>query len=123
VYRALPGDDDGRRAWEAALCAGAQGKFWDVHPKLFRQSDFTGEGLREFAVANGVNGAKFDTCMTAHKFVADVDQDIADAKQAGVSGSPTVFINGNRLAGYRADYDEIIDKELARFSHEDSDDR
>jgi protein-disulfide isomerase len=42
---------------------------------------------------------KFETCLNADKYAAQVNQDLVEGQQAGVEGTPTIFINGIPLVG------------------------
>lgn len=116
VYRDLPLTSDARRAARAAKCATQQEKFWQYHARLFDAADLTDAGLRELAEATGLNVPQFARCLAQSQPERDVAIDIADAKKAGVTGPPTLFINGNRIHGATAvgTYRVVIDKELAR---------
>ena len=80
----------------AAQCANLQGKFWPMHDQLYanqRKLVGTAAGMRPHAEAVGLDLAAFDKCMTepaARQLVAD---DMQQAENAGVEGTPSVFIN------------------------------
>ncbi len=110
-------------ASNAVACANDQGKFWEYHDYLYKnqpsESDtsmYNTDGLTQVAVNLGLNGDQFKTCLSSKKFNADVSKDLADGQAAGVSGTPTIFINGIAVVGaqpYSA-FKTIIDKELAK---------
>lgn len=103
-------------AAEAAHCAEAQGKFWEYHRKLFASSDLSTEQLQTLAVETGLDADKFKTCLATQQFKAAVDKDAADGSSAGVSGTPSFFINGHMLSGAQPfeNFKKLIDQELAR---------
>ena len=82
----------------AARCADDQGKFWDMHDKLYQNqqtwevsSDFTGV-LEGYAGDLGMDKAAFKSCVASSKYASQISGDAADGKAAGVSGTPSVFI-------------------------------
>jgi protein-disulfide isomerase len=81
------------KAAEAAHCAGAQGKFWEMHDALFaNQSALDPEQLATHAKAVGVDDAQFQQCLASGKFAADINKDVADAGAAGITGTPTFLV-------------------------------
>ena len=81
------------KAAEAAHCAGAQGKFWEMHDALFQnQSALAPEQLAAHAKTVGVDDAQFQQCLDSGKFAADINKDIADAGAAGITGTPTFLV-------------------------------
>jgi protein-disulfide isomerase len=81
------------KAAEAAHCAGAQGKFWEMHDTLFEnQSALAPEQLATLAKTVGVDDAQFQQCLDSGKFAADINKDIADAGAAGITGTPTFLV-------------------------------
>lgn len=117
VYRQypLPFHQHAKPAAEAALCAGAQGKFWEYHKKVFASASLTEDTLKQIAKDVGVDAAKFDTCMKNHETAKDIDKDVEDGQGVGVNGTPAFFINGRMLSGAQPfeKFKEIIDAELA----------
>jgi protein-disulfide isomerase len=98
-----------RPAAEAAACAARQGDryFWSLHDFFFdRQKEIKPDILRskvdeQAARWSGFDVAKFDTCIEKKEAAAQVDQDLALGKEAGVSGTPTLFVNGQRIIGFK----------------------
>jgi len=87
-------------AHEAALAAGAQGKFWEMHDTLFEnQSKLSGADLLEYAKALGLNLPVFQRALDNHTYRPIVEADLAEAKGLGVTATPTFFVNGRRLVG------------------------
>ena len=81
------------KAAEAAHCAGAQGKFWEMHDALFEnQSALAPEQLAAHAKTVGVADEKFQQCLDSGKFAADINKDIADAGAAGITGTPSFLV-------------------------------
>jgi protein-disulfide isomerase len=81
------------KAAEAANCSGEQGKYWEMHDRLFaNQNALTAQQLPGHADAVGLDGQKFKTCLDSGKYAAKLRKDLADAQKAGVNGTPTFFI-------------------------------
>jgi len=99
----------------ASLAAREQGKFWPMHDKLFaNSSQLSEEKIRALAEELGLDMARFDKDRNAQKLRDEVLRDQGLGQQAGVQGTPTVFINGKLLRdrsmpGVQA----IIDREVA----------
>jgi len=102
-------------AAEAARCAGEQGKFWEYHDLLFgSQGSHSRERLLENAQKLKLNEGRFQFCLVSGKYKAGIERDVQDAIAAGVSGTPTFFINGISLAGAlpAREFEKVIDEEL-----------
>ena len=96
VFRDLPLESIHKNAFkasEAAHCAGEQGKFWEMHDRLFaNQNSLEPAMLTAHAQAIGVDSKKFQACLDAGKYAADIRKDIADANRLGITGTPTTVI-------------------------------
>jgi protein-disulfide isomerase len=118
VYREypLPSHPNARQAAEAAACADEQGRFWQFHDELFANpAKLTDPDLKDHAVAAGLDASRFNTCFDSRRFKSDVEKDIAEGNEAGVSGTPAFFINGRALEGAQPfeAFKRVIDEELA----------
>jgi protein-disulfide isomerase len=81
------------KAAEAANCSGEQGKYWEMHDRLFaNQNALAAQQLLGHAQTVGLNGQEFKTCLDSGKYAAKLRKDLADAQKAGVNGTPTFFI-------------------------------
>ena len=81
------------KAAEAAACAGDQGKYWEMHDRLFaNQNALAPAQLPSHAEAISLDTAKFKSCLDSGKFTAKVRKDLADAQKYGATGTPTFFI-------------------------------
>jgi protein-disulfide isomerase len=79
----------------ASLAAHEQGKFWEFHDLLFQFHDrLNDEVIEEIRSRLDLDAARFRSAMAAPASVARVNADIRDGIQAGVRGTPTVFVNG-----------------------------
>jgi protein-disulfide isomerase len=117
VYKDYPIDSlhpQARRAHEAARCAGEQGKFWAYHDVLFASAPIPPEQLKARAQDVGLDLDAFDKCLSGGKYRAAVDSDIAEGKRAGVTGTPTFFVNGRPISGAQPleAFVRVIDEEL-----------
>lgn len=84
----------------ASVCAAEQDKFWPYHDRLFQnQSQLDDDSLRQHALSVGINVDMFDRCRTSEAARATVLRDVADGNALGVRGTPTWFINGERVEG------------------------
>jgi protein-disulfide isomerase len=81
------------KAAEAALCAGDQGKYWEMHGRLFANQRALAPGqIAAHAQAVGLDAAKFTQCLEEGTKVAKVRKDLADGAKAGVTGTPAFFL-------------------------------
>jgi protein-disulfide isomerase len=116
-HNPLPFHDRALPAAEAAVAAEMQGKFWEMHDKLFaEQSDLERPALELHAVQLGLDLKAFRAALDSHAGQARVDDDLALGRQLGVRGTPTFFIDGRPVLGAQpvAVFKQIIDDELAR---------
>jgi len=87
-------------AHEAALAAGAQGKFWEMHDTLFEnQTKLSRADLLEYAKDLRLNLSVFQQALDSHTYRPMIERDLAEAKGLGVTTTPTFFVNGRRLVG------------------------
>ena len=71
-----------------------------MHDWMFdNQQTLDVDTLKAAARKLGLDGAKFDQCLTSGQHDADVKRNTADGRKAGVSGTPAFFINGIMLSG------------------------
>ena len=84
-------------AAEAAEAAGAQGKFWEMHDRLFeRQFALDDEYLVEYAKGLGLDAGRFAKELSAGVYASRVREDFRSGVRSGVNGTPTFFIDGVR---------------------------
>lgn len=121
IHRDFPLDQlhpQARKAHEAGRCAEEQGKFWAYHDTLYANAPKAApDQLKAYAQEVGLDMATFEQCMNAGKYKAAVQQDLEEGTRAGVTGTPTFFINGRMLSGAQPleKFVQIIDDELARI--------
>lgn len=101
----------------AALAADKQGKFWPVHDELFRAYNrLSDQKINEIAARVGLDMAAFEKDRSDPGLKAIIQQDISDANQAGVRGTPTIFVNGTMLRDRRIEgFQAAVDKELNKL--------
>ncbi|MGW8178374.1 MAG: thioredoxin domain-containing protein [bacterium] len=106
-----------QRAAEAALCAGDQGKFWEMHDLMFEdQKNLKLNDLKEKAESIGLVKEEFSQCLESGKHAEAIQTDLYDGVRAGVSGTPAMFVNGIPMSG-QVPYEsfvKIIEEELER---------
>jgi protein-disulfide isomerase len=85
------------KAAEAAEAAREQGKYWEFISVVFdNQSALEAENLKEYASRVGLDRKAFDEALDTGKFREKVQRDLQDGARIGVTGTPTLFINGRR---------------------------
>jgi protein-disulfide isomerase len=103
VFRNFPLDQIHPHAFEAALAAesaAAQGRFWEMHDRLFEnQRRLRSKDLLGHAEALGLDVERFATELEQHAFEERVRSDFLSGVRSGVNGTPTFFINGRRHNG------------------------
>jgi protein-disulfide isomerase len=109
--------DKAEKAGEAAACAGDQGKFWEMHDRLWASTPkLTVPDLKQQAAALGLDTAAFDRCLDSGQHAGLVERDEEMGQGYGVSGTPAFFVNGRPIVGAQPfeAFEQVIDDELAR---------
>ena len=103
-----------KNAVKASMAAGEQGKFWEMHDVIFENfSKLSDEKFKELAAQIGLNMEKFTADYSSNKYDQQIQQDIALGNSVGVTGTPTLFINGKRLMKRSVeDFKEAINNAL-----------
>jgi protein-disulfide isomerase len=112
----LPFHPQAQKASEASLCAGDQGKYWEMHEKLFAsQQALAVPQLKEHAKGLGLDQGKFDKCLDSGDKAKIVEASKKAGEELGVSGTPHFFINGRPLSGAQPfeEFKKLIDIELS----------
>ncbi|MGR7026294.1 Na+/H+ antiporter NhaA [Geodermatophilus sp. URMC 62] len=103
VFRHVPLVDvhpHARLAAEAAEVAAAQGRFWEMHDRLFAEQDrLAAPDLLEHAAAIGLDVPRFARDLGAGRYARRVQEDVESAEASGVEGTPTFFVDGRRHTG------------------------
>jgi protein-disulfide isomerase len=101
-------------ASKAAVAAGKQGKFWEMHAKLFgNQRDLSPDNYKKWAEELKLDMARFEKDLAAPDVQGAIDKDGQEARAADVTGTPTIFVNGKRLQqrsleGFKAAIDAVL---------------
>lgn len=104
TIRHFPLQDDshqgGLEAAIASVCAAEQGKFWAYHDRLFQnQKKFTQVDLQSYAGQIGLNVPSFIKCLGSEEARKKVENDWADGYSLGIVGTPTFFVNNQKIEG------------------------
>jgi protein-disulfide isomerase len=83
---------DAYRSHEAAACAGDQGKFWELHAKLFDSPLRTVEQLVPLAQSAGLDAAAFRACLESGRHGQAVRDSVARIQKLGISGTPHFLV-------------------------------
>lgn len=113
----LPFHNNATPAAVAAVAAAEQGKFWQMHDKLFANQQALGAAdLEKYAQEIGLDMAKFKAAMDSPKTKAVVESDKKMGETFGVGGTPSFFINGHSFSGaYPLEsFKTAIDEELKK---------
>ena len=111
VFRHFPLNNVHPHAATAALAAeaaGAQGKFWAMHDVLFaHQDDLAAHDMDWFAMRAGLEPYRFNADVSSERYAKRLRDHIAGGTRSGVTGTPTFFINGQRYAGPRDQFEPL----------------
>ena len=113
----LPMHPRARDAAEAALAAGRQGKFWEMHDAMFAaQKELGSLDFAELAASIGLERDRFAADMDDDAIAALVTEDEAVAQRFRVRGTPAAFVNGRFMGGAQPieSFDAVIAAERAR---------
>ncbi|HWB79277.1 MAG TPA: DsbA family protein [Nannocystaceae bacterium] len=101
----------------AAEAAGKQGKFWELHDKLYENRSVLGEAdVERYAKELGLDMARFKKDRDSAAVKALVDADVKQAADVGARGTPSFFINGRFLSGAQPleSFKTLVDTEIAK---------
>lgn len=101
IFRDYPVVSDGSSDLAmAGRCAGEQGLFWVMHDKLFLNQGISEiSELFNLAAQIGVDQTRFEKCFNNKKYAKEIEKDFADGAKLEITGTPTWFINGERVEG------------------------
>lgn len=104
---------DSDRAAVASQCAAEQNRFWDFHKLLYSNltytpNEFSEERIFAFAESLNLDMEKFTECYQDNSVQAIIDENLKLGPQMGVTGTPSVFVNGvNIKPRFVPTYEEI----------------
>lgn len=123
VFKAypLPFHKEAEPAHRAAIAAGRQGKFFEMHDILFKNQKAFKSGdinalMKGYAQELGLNMAQFEKDYNDPAVAKQVKDEMAEGAKVGVRGTPNFFVNGNRLVGAQPlpKFEAIINEELKK---------
>ena len=103
----------------ASIAAQDQGKFWELHDKLFTDAQkLKPDNVRQYAREVGLDMKRFEDDLLKPETRSKMEADMAEAKRLGVTGTPAFFINGRYLSGAKPfeEFAEVINAELKRLN-------
>jgi protein-disulfide isomerase len=112
----LPMHSFARKAAIAALAAGKQGKFWEIHEKLYAyQKDLSDAKVETIAQELGLNMEQFNQDLKDPGIGSLIEREMNSARQANVRGTPTIFVNGKMLSQRSLQgFQQVIEAELKK---------
>lgn len=113
----LPFHQDAMLAHQAAMAAHKQGKFWEMMKKIFdNQQSIKEVDLLKYAKEIGIDMKKFEKDWKSQEVKDVIQRDIVEATKAGVTGTPTFFINGRIFIGAAPfeTFKTVIEEELSK---------
>ena len=117
-------------ASNAAYCANEQGKFWEMHDRLFYTQDLWNtqatsnpdKKMMGYARDIALDGDKFEECYDSKRHYPNIKASAAEAEKRGINETPSFIIGGKKYAG-SIPYDEVkklVDAELVRVGKADT---
>jgi protein-disulfide isomerase len=112
-----------QKSAEAVECANEQGKWIEMHDKIYDEQEKQGQGtiqyttvdIKTWARSIVIDSTEFNTCLDSGKYAEKVSDDMAEGQSVGVSGTPASFVNGILVSGAQP-YDSfktLVDSELS----------
>jgi len=106
---------ESHQAANASMCALEQGRFWDYHDILYvnqgaveNGGSFNDKRLGAFAESLGLDMTTYNKCFSADKYSPDIEAEFQQGQTAGVTGTPTVIVNGTIITpGFVPTYEQI----------------
>jgi protein-disulfide isomerase len=102
VYKQFPLDFHTQSflAAEASVAAHSQGKFWEMHNKLYANYKvISAQNILVWAKEIGLDMKRFVAEVDAGKYKQAVENEMKQGEVAGVQGTPSFFFNGRRYNG------------------------
>jgi protein-disulfide isomerase len=115
----LPIHPEAPKASEAAYCAGEQGKYWEMHDRMFaNQQALQVPALKQHAASIGLDTNAFNQCLDSGKHTTRVADNLKSGEKLGIGSTPTLYVNGRPVVGAQPFeyFKTVIDEELARIT-------
>ena len=113
VFRNFPLQEAHPAAYMAALAAeaaGQQGKFWEMHDIIFEnQQNLQGHAFIDFAERLKLNLEQFARDWKSEEIQGKVEADFESGMRSGVNGTPTFFVNNEKLLSYDGSYESLVE--------------
>jgi protein-disulfide isomerase len=112
----LPMHSYAKKAAIAALAADKQGKFWEMHEKLFAsQKELNDAKVETIARDLGLDMTQFNQDLKNPAVASLIDRDLENGRQVKVQGTPTIFVNG-KLLNQRSlqGFQQVVEAELKK---------
>jgi protein-disulfide isomerase len=113
VFRNFPLQETHPAAYMAALAAeaaGKQDKFWPMHDLIYEnQQNLHGHSFIDFAEALKLNLQLFGKDWKSEEIQGKVESDFESGLRSGVNGTPTFFVNGEKLVSYDESYESLVE--------------
>jgi protein-disulfide isomerase len=127
IYRQFPildrGTNESRQSANASMCAAEQDRFWDYHDMLFANfrgvnaGSFTERRLIAFAEALDMDVEAFTACLRENRHQDVIAEDVTMGQQLGITGTPSVFVNGTQVApGFVPTFEQLQEAFEAELS-------
>ena len=118
VYKAypLPSHQMSMPAVIGAFAANKQGRFWDFYDKLFSDyRNLSPEKIKQIATDLKLDMVQYDKDVADQKIQAQIGRDLREAQQAGVRGTPSLYLNGLPVENRSPQgIQEMIDRDLRK---------
>ena len=117
----MPQHESAKKAALVAEAAGEQGKFWQMHDKLF-ETQFEWEESKDstafflsLAKELGLDEEKIKKAIEENTYAAKIDADLSEGRSLGVNSTPTFYLNGRKLNFKSfADLNTAVEEELKK---------
>jgi protein-disulfide isomerase len=116
IWKYFPGHGKAESAQKVGWCLNEQNLFWEFHDKAFENQEKTSnlESMKEIAKELNASIEQLDLCLSNTDFKTKMKEDLEMGLKNKVQGTPTIFINNNKIVGVETynTLKEIIEKEL-----------
>lgn len=99
VYKHFATSEETKVLSQAALCAAEQGHFPEYHRRIFFTKDIGPQRIEQLAAELRLDAAELSRCVESGRYIRRVEDDIREGERLGIQVTPTLFVNGRRIAG------------------------